>query len=96
MDVTLCKARDISAFKNLKLALSEIVAAEEFDFELVIIDEAAQAIELSSLIPMKYRCRTCIMVGGELFPCTQLFRVITDVRVRSAAIATNSEVPRGL
>lgn len=68
---------------------------EPFDFELVIIDEAAQAIELSSLIPMKYRCRTCIMVGGDLFPCIT-FRVITDVKVRSAAVATNSEIPGGL
>ncbi|KAG9013563.1 DEAD-box type RNA helicase [Tulasnella sp. 427] len=28
---------------------------EEFDFETVIIDEAAQSVELSSLIPLKYR-----------------------------------------
>lgn len=37
---------------------------EQYDFEMVVIDEAAQAIELSSLIPLKYRCRRCIMVGG--------------------------------
>ena len=37
---------------------------ETFDFEMVIIDEAAQSIELSSLIPLKYRCSRCIMVGG--------------------------------
>lgn len=36
---------------------------EQFDFEMVIIDEAAQAIELSSLIPLKYNCKRCIMVG---------------------------------
>ncbi|CCM01866.1 uncharacterized protein FIBRA_03937 [Fibroporia radiculosa] len=36
---------------------------EQLDFELIVIDEAAQAIELSSLIPLKYRCRRCIMVG---------------------------------
>ncbi|THH01576.1 hypothetical protein EW026_g1165 [Hermanssonia centrifuga] len=36
---------------------------ESFDFEMVIIDEAAQAIELSSLIPLKYRCSRCVMVG---------------------------------
>lgn len=36
---------------------------EPFEFEMVIIDEAAQAIELSSLIPLKYRCARCIMVG---------------------------------
>lgn len=37
---------------------------EPFDFEMVVIDEAAQAIELSSLIPLKYRCSRCVMVGG--------------------------------
>jgi senataxin len=37
---------------------------EQFDYEIVIIDEAAQAVELSSLIPLRYSCRSCIMVGG--------------------------------
>ncbi|KAG8934463.1 DEAD-box type RNA helicase [Tulasnella sp. 417] len=36
---------------------------EEFDFETVVIDEAAQSVELSSLIPLKYRCKRCILVG---------------------------------
>lgn len=40
---------------------------EQFDFEMVVIDEAAQAIELSSLIPLKYRSKTCILVGGAHF-----------------------------
>jgi senataxin len=35
-----------------------------FNFETVIIDEAAQAVELSALIPLKYQCKRCIMVGG--------------------------------
>ena len=47
------------------LSASSYEYLEPFEFEVVIIDEAAQAIELSSLIPMKYRCKTCIMVGGE-------------------------------
>ncbi|KAM0752744.1 hypothetical protein T439DRAFT_286412 [Meredithblackwellia eburnea MCA 4105] len=37
-----------------------------FDFETVIIDEAAQSIELSSLIPLKYGCKRCILVGDPL------------------------------
>ncbi|KIM30010.1 hypothetical protein M408DRAFT_22437 [Serendipita vermifera MAFF 305830] len=37
---------------------------EQFEFDLVIIDEAAQAIELSSLIPLKFSSDRCIMVGA--------------------------------
>ena len=37
---------------------------EQFEYEMIIIDEAAQAVELSSLIPLRYNCRSCIMVGG--------------------------------
>lgn len=33
------------------------------EFETVVIDEAAQCVELSSLIPLKYGCAKCIMVG---------------------------------
>ena len=36
-----------------------------YKFETVIIDEAAQTIELSCLIPLRYGCQRCIMVGGE-------------------------------
>ncbi|TFK52558.1 hypothetical protein OE88DRAFT_1796188 [Heliocybe sulcata] len=36
---------------------------EQCDFDLVITDEAAQAIELSSLIPLKYKSKRCVMVG---------------------------------
>lgn len=35
----------------------------QFEFETIVIDEAAQAIELSSLIPLKYKCNRCILVG---------------------------------
>ncbi|RUS30371.1 SEN1 N terminal-domain-containing protein [Jimgerdemannia flammicorona] len=34
-------------------------------FETVIIDEAAQSIEISSLIPLKYDCKRCVLVGGK-------------------------------
>jgi senataxin len=33
---------------------------------MIIIDEAAQAIELSSLIPLKYDVTRCVMVGGAV------------------------------
>lgn len=32
-------------------------------FETVVIDEAAQAVELSTLIPLQYKCKRCILVG---------------------------------
>lgn len=37
---------------------------ESVDFDTIVIDEAAQAVELSSLIPLKYRAKRCVMVGG--------------------------------
>ena len=33
------------------------------EFDTVIIDEAAQSVELSALIPLKYGCSKCILVG---------------------------------
>ncbi|KAL0092760.1 hypothetical protein J3Q64DRAFT_1633897, partial [Phycomyces blakesleeanus] len=32
-------------------------------FDTVIVDEAAQSIEISTLIPLKYDCQRCILVG---------------------------------
>ena len=32
-------------------------------FDTVLIDEAAQAVEMSTLIPLKYACRRLILVG---------------------------------
>lgn len=52
-------------FKNLSV-----------EFETVIIDEAAQSIELSALIPLKYGCSKCILVGDpNQLPPTVLSRV---------------------
>lgn len=41
----------------------EALASLPIDFETVIIDEAAQAVELSTLVPLRYGARRCIMVG---------------------------------
>jgi len=34
-----------------------------YTFDTVVIDEAAQAVELSALIPLRYECRRCVLVG---------------------------------
>jgi senataxin len=45
-------------------------ALDGHQFDMVIIDEAAQAIELGSLIPLKFQAERCVMVGGALiYPC---------------------------
>ena len=45
------------------------------EFETVVIDEAAQSIELSALIPLKYGCAKCVMVGDpKQLPPTVLSR----------------------
>jgi len=41
------------------------------NFETVIIDEAAQAVELSVLIALRYSCKRCILVGDpQQLPAT--------------------------
>ncbi|KAH6647006.1 SEN1 N terminal-domain-containing protein [Truncatella angustata] len=41
----------------------EMLKTLNVEFETVIIDEAAQCVELSALIPLKYGCSKCILVG---------------------------------
>lgn len=38
---------------------------QQYEFDTVIIDEAAQSVEISALIPLKYKCKRCILVGGR-------------------------------
>ena len=53
----------------------EIFQNLNIEFETVIIDEAAQSIELSALIPLKYGCSKCILVGDpKQLPPTVLSR----------------------
>lgn len=68
-------------------------STEQLDFDMIIVDEAAQAIELSSLIPLKFRSRRCVMVGGKpLMPCKYLHSCF----VRSTTVGSHSTIPIGL
>ena len=53
----------------------EMFQSLNIEFETVVIDEAAQSIELSALIPLKYGCSKCILVGDpKQLPPTVLSR----------------------
>lgn len=53
----------------------EMLQNLNIEFETVVIDEAAQSIELSALIPLKYGCSKCILVGDpKQLPPTVLSR----------------------
>jgi senataxin len=85
MDVSRRKARMeiLSSADVICTTLSgaghDYMAALQFDFDTVIIDEAAQSVEPSSLIPLKYGCRRCILVGDpQQLPPTVLSRVATN------------------
>ena len=41
----------------------DLLAHAGLDFGMVIIDEACQAVEPSSLIPLQYNCQKCVLVG---------------------------------
>eukprot|EP01133_Synstelium_polycarpum_P003434 gene3434-3899_t len=60
-----------SAYENISLAIKH--------FDLVIIDEAAQAVELSTLIPLKHDVKKCILVGDpNQLPPTIISRTATQ------------------
>ncbi|KAF5865321.1 DEAD-box type RNA helicase [Aspergillus alliaceus] len=66
------------------------------EFETVIIDEAAQSIELSALIPLKYGCSKCILVGDpKQLPPTVLSKVASKFQYeQSLFVRMQSNHPR--
>ncbi len=48
---------------TLSAAGNEIIGRVDGEFEMVIIDEACQAVELSALIPLQYGCKRAILIG---------------------------------
>lgn len=62
---------------------------ENLEFNMIIIDEAAQSIELSSLIPLKYGCSRCVMVGDpQQLPPTVLSQEVSKYHDQHRALLT--------
>ena len=73
----------------------EALQLERFDFEMVIVDEATQAIELSALIPLKYRCNRCILVGGTSRHVPLPVENCPNVKVRPTATPAHCFITGG-
>jgi hypothetical protein len=59
-----------------RISLLDTISSYNIDFSTVIIDEAAQATEISSLLPLRYRCKRLVLVGDpRQLPATILSRV---------------------
>lgn len=70
----------------------EMFRGLEIEFETVIIDEAAQSIELSALIPLKYGCSKCILVGDpKQLPPTVLSRMAAQFQYEQSLFARMAE-----
>jgi senataxin len=44
-------------------------------FQLLIVDEAAQAVELSTLVPLRLGCSQCVLVGDPQQVTDRLIRI---------------------
>ncbi|KAL4504421.1 hypothetical protein ABPG72_009867 [Tetrahymena utriculariae] len=44
---------------------SQILASANFKFDTVVVDEAAQSTEISTLIPLQYQCTRLILIGDH-------------------------------
>lgn len=59
----------------------EILTRLNHGFDVVIVDEAAQAVELSCLIPLKYGCKRCIMIGDpQQLPATVMSQLALSLQ----------------
>lgn len=57
-------------------------------FDMIVIDEAAQSIELSSLIPLRFGCSRVVMVGDpQQLPPTVTSREVSDFSSREQKFA---------
>ncbi|KIY69126.1 hypothetical protein CYLTODRAFT_373369 [Cylindrobasidium torrendii FP15055 ss-10] len=64
---------------TLSAAGHPMITLQALEFDTIIIDEAAQAIELSTLIPLQNPCQRCVLVGDpNQLPPTVTSKEATD------------------
>jgi len=62
-------------FSTLSGSGLSIMANLSREFDFIIIDESTQSVELSTLIPLRYKAKACILVGDPMqLPATVLSR----------------------
>ncbi|KAI9139240.1 AAA domain-containing protein [Paraphysoderma sedebokerense] len=83
---------------TLSSAGHDILGKLNQNFDVVIIDEAAQSVELSSLIPLKYGCQRCILVGDpNQLPPTVLSQVAQEYSYeQSLFVRIQNNCPAGV
>jgi senataxin len=80
------KNRRIELLSNARIVCSTLSACGtdvfktiDHGFETVVIDESTQAVELTTLIPLQFQCRRCILVGDpQQLPATVISRAAAD------------------
>uniref|UniRef100_A0A6P6YJI6 Helicase sen1-like n=1 Tax=Dermatophagoides pteronyssinus TaxID=6956 RepID=A0A6P6YJI6_DERPT len=66
---------------TLSIAGSSALVNSGAEFDVVIIDEASQGVELSTLIPLRSKCKSMVLVGDpRQLPPTVLSRLVLQMR----------------
>ncbi|KAF9049605.1 hypothetical protein BDZ89DRAFT_1057486 [Hymenopellis radicata] len=70
----------------------------QLDFDVIIIDEAAQAIELSTLVPLKFTCKRCILVGdpNQLPPTVMSGQATKQLYNQSLFVRLQKQQPKAV
>lgn len=102
VQASILKGADIVC-TTLSSSASHALIAANIPFKTVIIDEAAQAVELETLIPLQYRCEQCIMIGDpQQLPATvfaknnflyerSLFARFSETMIRERILLLNTQ-----
>jgi senataxin len=72
----------VSSFSSGRQQFVDYILELDLVFDTCIVDEAAQATEPATLIPLRYGCRTLVLVGDpRQLPATVLSQAAKDARL---------------